>query len=839
MAGQIFIWWLVSTFFGLVGLPLSAYLFRSLPDGGYPFARAFGLLIAGYLAWLLAMIGLAPFNSGLLLFCSLAVLGLGVGMQLTRRDQPAPRDLRGWLAQLFPGWRLALGYELLFAAALVLMALIRARMPDPWGTERPMDFAFFNAIQRSGLFPPHDPWLSGYTINYYYLGYLLMASVALLANLDPGVAFNLSMALLFALTALGVAGVVVNLVLLASRGRAQPAHARARVGRAALAGAAAILSVVFVLLCGNQGGALQVMAGTPNVLMLGGADMWRAVQNGLGPRAPLTLLEPVESDGALTTEIQPADTAKDFNWWNPSRALWDKSREPGSQQKFYSITEFPAFSFWLGDMHPHVMSLPFSVLALALALATLARPAAPVFVRTWRGWAELVGIGVILGSLYAINSWDFPTYLLLYAAAALALHLRLGRPAEGEKPMVMWALLAQHLLLVGMASLLLFAPFSMTIKSLVGSKEPLVDVPVLATITKTVGLLAPKTPLHTLLIIFGLFLVPLLAVVAAQGLRLWQAERRSQALEAMPWVVLAMVPLGALVGFPYLFLLPLGVYALWLALRAPDEPALAFLLLGLSLGSFICLGTDIIYIRDVFEGGNTRMNTIFKFYYQVWLIWGTLAGFALWWLAARWRDLGQALAARRPWLLAFRIGAGAALALTLALLAGALVYPRFTVVKALTEQAASPNGLAGKTPRQQTPAGEASIQWLRDNAPGEAVVLEAVGSSYDGNGPGGSGISASTGLATVLGWSGHESQWRAGDPEALGQLGTRQAEVETIYASTDLEVVRGLLKKYAVAYVYVGDLERSRYDPAGLDKFAQLGSPVFQQDQVVIYQISR
>ena len=78
--------------------------------------------------------------------------------------------------------------------ALVFLALIRARMPDPWGTERPMDFALFNAIQRSTNFPPHDPWLAGYSINYYYLGYLLMAALALVSGLAPAVAYNLSLA---------------------------------------------------------------------------------------------------------------------------------------------------------------------------------------------------------------------------------------------------------------------------------------------------------------------------------------------------------------------------------------------------------------------------------------------------------------------------------------------------------------------------------------------------------------------------------------------------------------------------------------------------------------------
>ena len=78
MALQILSWWLASALFGLAGLPLTAYLFRVLPDRGYPFSRALGLLLAGYMAWLLAMIGLAPFNAGMLILCAAVVCGVGL-----------------------------------------------------------------------------------------------------------------------------------------------------------------------------------------------------------------------------------------------------------------------------------------------------------------------------------------------------------------------------------------------------------------------------------------------------------------------------------------------------------------------------------------------------------------------------------------------------------------------------------------------------------------------------------------------------------------------------------------------------------------------------------------
>ncbi len=143
--------------------------------------------------------------------------------------------------------------------------------------------------------------------------------------------------------------------------------------------------------------------------------------------------------------------------------------------------------------------------------------------------------------------------------------------------------------------------------------------------------------------------------------------------------------------------------------------------------------------------------------------------------------------------------------LFVALLAGALIYPWLTAGKTFRE--GQRIGLAGQTPLESTPEGAAAIDWLRANAPGNAVVLEAVGGSYSAEGFG--GVSAATGLATVLGWPGHEDQWRGGDADARAQIAPRQQDVATIYTTTDLGQARDLLAKYKVGYIYIGSLERS------------------------------
>jgi YYY domain-containing protein len=832
MIQYLLIWWLVIQAFALAGLPLSRFIFRNLPDQGYAFAKSLGLLVVGYLAWLLGMLGLAPFNAGFLIFCGL-VVGIG-GWWLTREKQPqaAPfvQRLQQWFAE---HWRMVLGYEAVFLIALAFLAWLRSYNPDPWGTERPMDFAFFNAIQVSNSLPPHDPWLAGFSINYYYFGYLLMAAVALVSNLDPAVAFNLSLALVFALTALNIAGIINNLIALTLRQRSSETNANNRNWWRI---PAVIIGIVMVLISGNQAGTLEIVTGSEVSVALKGQQLQQAISNGLGARETITLDPPITANGwdfDNTASITPKDMRADFNWWWPSRVVWDDYRDVNNPDappyRRYTITEFPFFSFWLGDMHPHVMALPFGLLAFALALATIARRNSEQRV----AWLELGVSGIIIGSLYTINSWDFPTYLLLMIGALLLAHIYRQRE-NPEQNYLQWAWWKPYLVQAGqliIASFALFIPFYITIKSLVGSKDPLINIPLLSNLSRTVGLVtSTRTALFSFVLIFGMFLVPLLGFVAGQFLRgrqLPQSALRTNITGAAIASVLLFV-VGFFLGFPLLALLPLAILAILLAILHVEETAQSTVLWGFALVCLICFGTEIIYIRDVFEGASARMNTLFKFYYQAWLLWGLLAGYAVWWLLDQVGRNYHKLA---------KIASPLVLLVFIAFFASSLNYPWYTAGKMW--QDATPRGLDGKTPREGSPEGAAALAWIRENTSGRAVILEAVGGSYSFEGH--ANISAATGRQTVLGWPGHENQWRGGDPIANEQIGKRTADVKQIYTSHDTDQVRDLLNSYNVDYVFVGPLELNQMGETGNngDTFAQLGSVVFQQGNITIYQISR
>jgi YYY domain-containing protein len=635
-----------------------------------------------------------------------------------------------------------------------------------------------------------------------------------------------------------------------------------------------------VLLAGNQAGALQVIVGSPQVVALDGPQLTAAVAQALtSDEDTIDLPHPANTnDFGELTELERTDRLEDFDWWWPSRALWDSYPvENAPDLRRYTITEFPYFSFWLGDMHPHVMALPFNVLALALALALLARPALPQLAVGRAGWLELLLTGLILGSLYTINSWDLPTYVLLYAGALLLLYARLAAPLT----LAVWRQMGQHLLLVALALVFLFLPFHLTFHSLVGFRAPLLDVPLLGRLTQMIApFVFDKSGLHTFVIIFGLAALPLLAFVllsraapalprpavaasadtddaptdeavsteqaaSAGGGRIVLGQSSGQAalrleeqaaplrrpagaLLLSPWLPLALLLVGLLVGFPLLALAGVGLVAAAQALRVAAA-AERFALLVAALGCAVLFGTELIYVRDVFEGSSARMNTVFKFYYQVWLLWGTVAAFAVWWLL----KLAQSSAVG-VWR---RMTVYAVVGLTGVLLAGGLLYPAMTLREVAQE--GSWYGLEGLTPRERDPAEHAAIRWIRQNTAPDSVVLEMVGpggGSY--NTEGYAAVSASTGRSTVMGWRGHQDQWRGGDDAARAEIQPRLEEVETIYRTTDLSQARDLLERYGVDYVYVGTLERRTYDAASLAKFAELGRVVFEQGGVTIYRIS-
>jgi YYY domain-containing protein len=253
--------------------------------------------------------------------------------------------------------------------------------------------------------------------------------------------------------------------------------------------------------------------------------------------------------------------------------------------------------------------------------------------------------------------------------------------------------------------------------------------------------------------------------------------------------------------------------------EAGRHAALSFVLLCAAAGLLLTLSVEYFYLIDNFM---VRMNTIFKFYFQAWVLMALASAFAVYWLGRRepspWPGRAtnglRRLALAGFWLL-FALG---------------MIYPVLGNISRAGNFDHKPtlDGTAYLASSQ--PDDYAAIQWLNDNVADAPVILETPaggGDSYDYKGR----VAALTGLPTLLGWAGHEAQWRG----SYTVQAEREPDIRTLYTTPDVELARTLLDAYDITYVYVGPLERSTYDPRGLDKFSRFMAVVYQQGEVTIY----
>jgi len=813
---QIFdaiLWYLLLAGLGWLAFPIAYRFLGALPDRGVAFARPLGLLLWAFAFWILGSYGLLQNDRGGLItaLLLLAAISFWIWRQLPRGE--LGKWLRSKRSMIF-------AMELLFALAFVFMTLVRATRPDINHTEQPMELAFINAILRSPAMPPHDPWLSAFSISYYYFGFLMVAMLAKLIGITGSIAFNFGIAMVFAMAAMGAYGLVYNLLALYKP--------QARKSLLWLAG----LAPLFVLLLGNAEGLLEIMHARH--------IFWRADAAGNQVSSVWSwldikdLLNPPAGEASWQPRLYGSGS---WWWWRASRVINDKTFSGGEQEL---IDEFPAFSFVLGDLHPHVLSMPFVSLAIALALSLFLgggerKEPLPLFGLRIRE-DYLFFSALILGGLGFLNIWDFPIYVGLFAAAyALRQAQALGWS---------WQRIGEFFILsilLGIGGWLAYLPFYLGFTSQAGGILP--------------NLLNPTRGAQ-LWMMFAILLIPLSVYL----LRIWREERRPDRLLkatlaafafvaglwllslGLAWLygrLLSGTGLGqailANLGAPDLgslfhesmvrrfagpgawitliFLLGLLLGLVFKSLSPsksnkaskPEGQARSFILLLGLVAALLIIVPEFFYLRDQF---GTRMNTVFKFYFQAWQMLAVAATFAIVVLLNELRGLGRGLFVG---LAALLIGIG-------------LVYP----VYAFSDVTRRPVGQALNLDGARYLSTDAitAIQWLQ-RAP-LAPLAEAVGGSYDASF---ARYSAHSGLPAVMGWPGHESQWRGGNVD-FGRI----TDIETLYSTQSWEVAQGILAKYGIRYVILGEVERSAY-PVSEGKFQEHLLAVFQSGQITIYQV--
>ncbi|NOX61904.1 MAG: phospholipid carrier-dependent glycosyltransferase [Chloroflexi bacterium] len=844
---SLLFWWLALLGVHLLTWPISFAVFANLRDRGYGFNRALGLILLAWFSWILPSLRIV-INSWIPILFALAVVG-GLSYAVWRRKRDEMRVF--WNA-----YRPFIYFsEALFTLAFLFFVFIRLLNPDLWqpwqGGEKFMEFAFFNAVLRTPYFPPYDPYFAGGTMNYYYYGYQVLGTLVKLTGIRPSIAFNLAIPTLFALTVSGVFSLVYSLMPLERFKRRIGSHARVHRGvpanwwqwgiGAGLAGA------FFVALMGNLDGGLIVLRQI-------------AERSGSAFTSNIPLVQSAVRTAAGFGKIMAGEMdLPSYNFWDPSRVI------P------FTINEFPFWSFLFADLHPHMMGIPFTVLFLALAFNLVAG-----YGQRWDAEGRLSGalfglsLPLTLGAIGAINTWDLPTYL---GVGVLAWGLREWK-GYGKLRIVPSALFV-----VGLAALsyLLYRPFYANYTTVFNTG---------------VGLTYIKTDLGVWLRIWGFFMFMALSYVIMElryapgdvaALR-WVSglmnhfDRPARYLDHMralarpDWRLsfgqavmgLALLAglLAAWLGYPVIGLLfPLVVFTALFLFRRTTTAESQFRALLFFTGLLVLLGVEIFYLKDFLcgcgeglftreHGDYYRMNTLFKFYIQAWVLLGVASASAL-----------PALFDRiRHWTRGWRWTWHAIFAFLIIL---GLVFPFFGTASRVNDR------FPGERPPRNTLDGMAymtvgkyfwpdgsnaielkydyeAIRWLQENVTGTPVLAEAPASWYPVNGQnvgydyyraGGLRVSSMTGLPTFLGQ--HQGEQRFGY-----QTGPREQAGREFWETTDINRLRQLIHELNVDYIYVGQLERTLFSPQQLAKFDQLvqsgeATIVFQNPGVTIYKIER
>jgi YYY domain-containing protein len=835
--GIVLSWWLLVTLAGAAALPLSFRLLGGLPDRGYTLARAAGMLLVGFVYWLLAVLGFLLNTTGGMLLAWLIVLAIGLIAYWT-----GPRvDMRAWWHE---NRKAVLTGEVLFFALLLGWAIVRAHQNGLLATEKPMELAFISATMRSEMFPPNDPWMAGYAISYYYFGYVMAAMLAMLSGIPSTIAFNMMIALLFALTGLTAFGVAYNMV----RSRAllrlsYQSDDEPRVSRHRPALLSGLLATVFVALLGNFQFALielpyQTGTAAPEYL-----SFWNQHLRS-EPRA----------------FADPSFERWEFWWFFRAARVVNDVNFDGSRDEV--ITEFPQFSFLLADNHPHVLALPFAVLSLGLALNIVLAGRAP-------NRSETVFYAVVLGGLIFLNTWDGPIYMIALVGAEGLRRLLHGGTGRLAPPDV-FSMIRFGLALLFL-SVLFYLPFLLSFRSQLGGILP--------------NLLHP-TWFRQYFIMFGpllLILAPFLIIEARRAGPAMDWRLGIQTALILLWalllVVLLLVVIGLLVpglrgpalnfveangGFGVvlpqllgrrverivttLFLLAgiaLIVGRLFPRRRPLDEdlpadagerhvvnyaPATGFALLLVGMGVVLTLVPEFVYLRDNF---GTRMNTVFKFYYQAWAAFSIAAAYAVYAVLDDEKS-------RIP-VPAVKIAFGAVTSVGIAL---GLLYPAFgipyrTLVETGYFNREDPPFLTlDGGPGSVNPDDYAAVMCFGQMVQGDRViVVERVGGSYDVGSPPTGLTGRLVGIPNLFNWEGHQRQWRGATYSQAA--GTRVEDIDRLYADPTWSATQAIIDRYGIDYVFFGTAERDRYGSAAELKFRDRFTPVCEFGGSRYYRVSQ
>lgn len=754
-------WWSVLFLIGAAAYPLTKRLFANWFDQGYFFSKAVGMAGVTYIVYILGVFHILPFTGFTVSLAIAAIFLFGIGLGFVSQQIKMSHAHGSFqitfdnLPKLEVNWKLIVWEEIFFFAALLFWSWVKAHEPTIRDLEKFMDFGFMKSILTSVYFPAPDMWYVGLPINYYYFGHTVVAVLTKISGLDLTITYNLMLTSIFAFC------LTMSFAI-----------GRQLIGKTV----GGLLTAFLVTLGGNM---QTLYAFTKGYTGEDVKPFWQLL---------------------WTWSEFPSKVREGLNtYWYPNATRFIPN----------SIHEFPAYSFVVSDVHGHVLSIPFVLLAIALLFTMFAighvgeRQAIGRFglhfdAKKWR--LHLVIFGMLTALLLMTNALDGPIYGVLMAillVLAASKHEGFSLSWLKEKVMLVGG--------VGVVAAITASPFLMHFKSFVSGLA--INCPPAAWANRKMGIFlfeevekCQKSEFWMWLILWGFFLY----------CGLWLIKK---------------ITIVTRLSHPTSWWKRFGVRFHSLA---QESVLMVFFFFSLLLIIF----PEFFYFKDIYPQ-HFRSNTMFKLGYQAFIMFSIIAGYTIVKQLSAKKVLFFVLLVPQLFLVS--------------------IYPIFAV-RSYFNSLRDYQGLDGLSwLRTSKPDDVAAIEWMNNTIPkgewrmptignellpklrrlpfgfNQPIIVEADGDSYTEY----ERFSAFTGFPTVVGWAVHEWLWR-GSYDIVAPL---REDVRLIYESEDVEETRRILNKYQVDYVIVGSLEREKFTVLQDWKFSQLGINVFEQGQTAIYKV--
>lgn len=716
-------WWFVLVGIGIGFYPLAALLFRKFSDKGYFFGKVLGIVISGWLVWVLSSIHLVKFTRvncyGILIFC--AILNYVLAIIYCKKKKIALGEFFGLTdGSAVPAK--ALWYEVLFFALFAVLTYIKCFNPDANGTERFMDYGFMTSMMKSDYMPPEDFWFSGTSLNYYYLGQYFATYLTKLSGITVNYGYNLALMMTASLCMVLTYSLVSRIFEVYLVERAE----EYKLLRKRTVASSHFLRQVICRVAGIISGLAVTFSSS--------CHYW--VYAKLVP---------------IAREIM--GLGEGTSYWFPDATRYIGYQRENTGDK--TIHEFPSYSFVLGDLHAHVTNIIFVLTLLAVLFAWLLyrrermkKATAGVFenidYKAEMLQPHIIMLSFFIGIFQMTNYWDFPIYFVVCGAVILVSNAIIC--GFSKKTFVLTALHAAEFIVIAVVTSFMF---TIRFDSMAGG----------------IGICDKHTELYQMIVVWALPIVMVIGYLVT--LIKEEQERRKERLTVQEHK---------------------NPFFAWLQnLKAAE---LFLLILGLCAIGLVLL-PEVIYVVDIYGGDYKRSNTMFKLTYQAFILFGICMGAII----TRYILLPKN---------GKQFAAGAVMAF---LLSRNLGYFETSCESWFGDYKNVENYEtldAGAYIYEVHPEDAEAIAWINENIEGRPVIVEANGDSYTTY----NRVSVLTGCPTILGWHTHEWLWK----DDVDAVNARADEVRTIYTSRDTEEVEALLEKYNVEYLYVGGLERSKYN---------------------------